>query len=166
MPRSIGRIEGDFFANLLNRMVRADVCTQEKAKDFFNHADNNARDTLFQEATVKIDKSAKPTATTPVPGGNGRANASSSSSQGAPGTSSNGAGSAGVPSAGISSTSVHIGEAASHLQSAVASAPAIDMNKVAAVRQAISEGRFQVNAQVVAEGLIASVRQLVQSHGH
>lgn len=62
------------------------------------------------------------------------------------------------------STSVHLGETSSQLQSmqgAMASTPVVDAAKVAAVKQAISEGKFQVNSTVVADRLIASVRDLL-----
>lgn len=105
---------------------------------------------------MKVDKSVKSTASTPVQGGSGRSSVQTPPAHN-PKTSSSGG--AATPN----STSVHIGEAASQLQNAIAAAPALDMNKVAAVRQAISEGRFQVNAQAVANGLISSVHQLIQS---
>jgi flagellar biosynthesis anti-sigma factor FlgM len=104
---------------------------------------------------VKIDKSAKSTAATPIQSGG-----HSSSSQ--PTTSRAPKGGSPLGNGATSGTQVHIG-AANQLQGAIAAAPALDMNKVAAVRQAISEGRFQVNAHAVASGLIHSVRQLVQT---
>lgn len=41
--------------------------------------------------------------------------------------------------------------------------PVIDANKVAQIKQAISEGRFQVNSGVIADRLIQSVRDLISS---
>lgn len=111
---------------------------------------------------MKIDKSVKSTATTPVQGG-GRSSAQSAPPPRAPKSEGNGASTSAAASSG---THVHIGNTAGQLQGAIAAAPTIDMNKVAAVRQAISEGRFQVNAHAVADGLIHSVRQLVTTQGH
>lgn len=47
------------------------------------------------------------------------------------------------------------------LQSLAASTPVVDAARVAEIKQAISEGRFQVNAEKVADSLIDSVRQLL-----
>jgi negative regulator of flagellin synthesis FlgM len=52
------------------------------------------------------------------------------------------------------------------LKATIAATSSVDLSKVAAVRQAISEGRFQVNAHAVASGLIASVKSLIQASGH
>lgn len=50
--------------------------------------------------------------------------------------------------------------------SAVAGAePAFDAQKVAEIRQAISEGRFQINPERIADGLIDSVRQMLGREG-
>ncbi len=47
--------------------------------------------------------------------------------------------------------------------SAMASAPEVDQERVAEIRQAISEGRFKVDAGRIADGLIASVREMLDS---
>lgn len=39
--------------------------------------------------------------------------------------------------------------------------PAFNAAKVAEIRQAIAEGRFQINAEKIADGLIASVREML-----
>lgn len=50
--------------------------------------------------------------------------------------------------------------------SAVAGAePAFDAQKVAEIRQAIAEGRFQINPERIADGLIDSVRQMLGREG-
>ena len=62
--------------------------------------------------------------------------------------------------------SVSLGSASSQLRSMeveVANAPAVDAKKVAEIKQAISEGRFQVNSGVIADRLIQSVRDLIRS---
>lgn len=77
-------------------------------------------------------------------------------------------GSSGTPSASQQpdSTSVSLGATAAQLrgmESSMASAPAIDSAKVAEIRQAISEGRFKVNSGMVADRLIATVRDLIDN---
>lgn len=44
---------------------------------------------------------------------------------------------------------------------ALADAPVVDAARVAEIKQAISEGRFQINPERVADGLIESVRQML-----
>lgn len=64
------------------------------------------------------------------------------------------------------STSVHLGETTAQLQSmqsSMASTSVVNSAKVAEVKQAISEGRFQVNSTVVADRLLASVRDLLST---
>ncbi len=63
-----------------------------------------------------------------------------------------------------SSTSVTIGSTATQLnsiESSMASSPVVDANKVAEIKQALSEGRFKVNSEVVAERLIKTVQDLI-----
>ena len=61
------------------------------------------------------------------------------------------------------STSVSLGSTAVQLRSMEegSSAPSINAAKVAEIKQAISEGRFKVNSEVVADRLIATVRELI-----
>lgn len=40
--------------------------------------------------------------------------------------------------------------------------PAFNSQKVAEIRQAISEGRFQISTERIAEGLITSVREMLE----
>ena len=42
-------------------------------------------------------------------------------------------------------------------------APPVDASRVAEIKQAIAEGRFQVNPERIADGLIESVRQMLVS---
>lgn len=59
---------------------------------------------------------------------------------------------------------VELSSLSSRLQEAeatLANVPVIDASKVAEIKQAISEGRFQVDAEKVADGLIESVRQML-----
>ena len=53
------------------------------------------------------------------------------------------------------------------MQATLANVPVTDAGRVAEIKQAISEGRFQVDAGKVADGLIESVRQMLSSRtGH
>lgn len=65
------------------------------------------------------------------------------------------------------STSVQLGTGNAQLQSlgkSVANTSVVDVEKVAAIKQAISEGRFKVNADVVADRLIDSVKELINAN--
>ncbi|MEO6974264.1 MAG: flagellar biosynthesis anti-sigma factor FlgM [Gallionella sp.] len=62
------------------------------------------------------------------------------------------------------STSVSLGSTAaqlSSLESTIQNAPVVDAKKVAEIKQAISDGRFQVNSGIVADQLIKTVRDLI-----
>lgn len=106
---------------------------------------------------MKIDKSGKTPTVTPLRDGASRAQGSrTADTANAPPSSS-------AQSAG---TNVHLGETAGQLmslQNAASSSPVVDTKKVAEIKQAISEGRFQVNASAVADGLISSVHDLVNA---
>lgn len=49
------------------------------------------------------------------------------------------------------------------LESSIENVPVVDSAKVEAIKQAISEGRFKINPEVIAERLLASVKDLVQN---
>lgn len=49
------------------------------------------------------------------------------------------------------------------VEAALANVPVVDAGRVAEIKQAIAEGRFQVDASKVADGLIESVRQMIAS---
>ena len=64
------------------------------------------------------------------------------------------------------STNVSLGATATQLssmESNMVNIPAIDAGKVAEIKQAISNGRFKVNSEVVADRLIETVRDLIGS---
>ena len=68
-----------------------------------------------------------------------------------------------------SGTSVHLGTTTAQLrsmESSIASTPVVDIHKVAEIKQAISDGRFQVNSGVVADKLISTVRELITASKH
>ncbi len=95
---------------------------------------------------MKIDNSAKTIGPGPSPGGS-RATATRQAAQGP---------NAGTSSAGQTSTVV---SASLHVVSG-SEAP-FNSQKVAEIRQAISEGRFQINPELIADGLIGSVREML-----
>jgi negative regulator of flagellin synthesis FlgM len=67
-------------------------------------------------------------------------------------------------SAETGGTSVHLGSGSAQLRSIegnIANTPLVDVHKVAEIKQAITEGRFQVNSGVVADRLIDTVRDLI-----
>jgi len=102
---------------------------------------------------VKIDKPSKPLPASPV--GEGVAHAP-------------GKGKTNTPPAPQQSggTSVSLGSTATQLhsmESSMASSPVIDATKVAEIKQAISEGRFKVNSEVVADRLLETVRELIDN---
>lgn len=49
------------------------------------------------------------------------------------------------------------------IQNSLNSVPVVDSARVEEIKQAISEGRFKVNAEKVADSLIESVRQMLGS---
>jgi negative regulator of flagellin synthesis FlgM len=57
----------------------------------------------------------------------------------------------------LSSLSASLGKA----EAAIAAAPVVDRARVDEIRQAMSEGRFKVDAERIADGLIDSVRQML-----
>lgn len=75
---------------------------------------------------------------------------------------------AAMPSTKTESTSVSLGQTATRLRSMeenLGSAPAVDLTKVAEIKQAISEGRFKINSEVIADRLINTVRDLISNKG-
>jgi negative regulator of flagellin synthesis FlgM len=106
---------------------------------------------------VKVEKSGKTPSVTPIRDGVARAQTSRTAGTGSSNTN--------APN----STSVHLGESAAQLQSmqnSMANSPVVDAAKVAEIKQAISEGRFQVNSGVVADRLIATVTDLINNRQH
>ena len=99
---------------------------------------------------MKIDKPGKPLPTSQVGESASRPGAKKSSPP--------------ATTAQTGSTSVSLGTTATQLQSmesSMANTPVVDPNKVTEIKQAISQGRFQVNSGVVADKLLESVRSLI-----
>ena len=102
---------------------------------------------------MKIEKSSKPLPAPPGADGQTRAPASKSADS--------------AQSAAPSGTSVHLGATAAQLhgmESSMANSPLVNAAKVAEIKQAISEGRFQVNSSIVADSLIKTVTDLIGSN--
>ncbi len=102
---------------------------------------------------MKIDKTSKPLPATKVGEATARGTAAKPETNGA-------------STAKTDSTSVHLGTTTAQLrsmESAIASTPIVDAKKVAEIKQAITEGRFQVNSGVVADKLITTVRELISA---
>jgi negative regulator of flagellin synthesis FlgM len=69
--------------------------------------------------------------------------------------------------AALVSTNVKLSSLSSQLQmieKSFADTPVVDAARVAELKQAISDGRFTVNAEAVADRLIETVRQLIRAH--
>lgn len=62
------------------------------------------------------------------------------------------------------SVSVSLGSTSTQLH-AMASAPVVDAGKVAEIKQAISNGRFKVNPEIVADRLIETAQNLINKKG-
>lgn len=103
---------------------------------------------------MKIDGSAKTPTSTGV-------------KETAPRASKAGAGAAATPQKGSGTRdNVRITALSSQLQameSGMENVPAVDTARVEAIKLAISEGRFKVNPEVIADRLLATVKDLVQS---
>ncbi len=100
---------------------------------------------------MKIDKPGKPLPTNPIGEGSTRATSSKSKPS--------------APTAPQqSSSSVSLGSTATQLQSmenSMANTPVANAAKVAEIKQAISDGRFKVNPEIVADRLLETVRDLI-----
>jgi negative regulator of flagellin synthesis FlgM len=69
---------------------------------------------------------------------------------------------ASVSSAASNTSDVRLSGASTELQ-ASAEAPPIDSARISEIKQAISDGRFTINAGAIADRLIASARDLIDS---
>lgn len=99
---------------------------------------------------MKIDKPSKPLPANSVGETTSRLNAGKSTP---------------APASPPASTNVSLGSTAAQLnkmESSMANTPIVDAHKVAEIKLAISQGKFQVNSGVVADKLLESVRALIQ----
>ncbi len=100
---------------------------------------------------MKIDNPIKPVAGLSVSDGQRRADKS-----------------AGVnPNPAPSADNVHLSRLSSQLQAIednLANSGVVDTARVEEIKQAISDGRFKVNPEVVADRLLQTVRELIQFH--
>lgn len=99
---------------------------------------------------MKIDSS-KPASTPSAPSGSARARAG----QG-------GAASVATASAGAAAQNTEATlSGAQSVESVLASTPIVNVERVAEIKRAIAEGRFQVNPDRIADGLLQSVRDML-----
>lgn len=71
-----------------------------------------------------------------------------------------------TPASATSGEKVELSSLAGRMQeveAALANVPVADSGRIAEIKQAMAEGRFQVDASKVADGLIESVKQMIAS---
>ena len=71
-----------------------------------------------------------------------------------------------IPNPAAPADNVHLSPLSSQLQtieSSLANGGVVDMARVEEIKQAISDGRFKVNPEVIADRLLETVRELIQS---
>ncbi|MHB1332870.1 MAG: flagellar biosynthesis anti-sigma factor FlgM [Sulfuriferula sp.] len=74
-----------------------------------------------------------------------------------------GAGAAPTPATGALKSSSTSSAQLQSLQGAIASSEVFDAGKVEAIKSAIADGKFKVNAEKVADGLLTTVKNLLQA---
>lgn len=103
-----------------------------------------AIENLRKDAIVKVDTSLKPLGTGNVSGTRQKVDA-------------------GKARGGDGAAEVKLSSVSTQLSAAGSSGAPIDGARIAEIKQAISEGRFQINADAIADGLINTARDLLQS---
>ena len=103
---------------------------------------------------MKIDSSVK--ATGSLPSNDGRARSAKESPKAESSNPGSNPGSERVELSSLSSRMLQMEEA-------ISNTPVVDSAKVDEIKQAMSEGRFKVNTEKVADGLIESVRQMLST---
>lgn len=63
-----------------------------------------------------------------------------------------------------SSTMVQLSTQLQAVEASAASAGVFDAQKVQDIKAAIAEGRFQIHAENIADGLLATVKELIRHH--
>ncbi|HEY1180859.1 MAG TPA: flagellar biosynthesis anti-sigma factor FlgM [Rhodocyclaceae bacterium] len=71
------------------------------------------------------------------------------------------AGAAAAPAKSASQSTEATLSGAQSVDSVLASTPIVDTERVAEIKRAIAEGRFQVNPERIADGLLQSVRDML-----
>ena len=99
---------------------------------------------------MKIDNSVK--STTGLPSGDGRARSAKETTKTQTSDSDSGR-------VELSSLSARLQQ----MEQTIANTPVVDSAKVDEIKQAMSEGRFKVDTEKVADGLIDSVRQMLNA---
>lgn len=56
-----------------------------------------------------------------------------------------------------------LGSQLAGIEASLANVPVVDTQKVEEIKQAISDGRFKVNSDVIADKLLETVRELIQA---
>ena len=108
---------------------------------------------------MKIENSIKTESVKPVnegqpsPGKSGQRAAANAATSGASGAS----------SANSISTNIQLSGQLQNIEKNLSKGEVFDAERVAEIKQAISEGRFTVNADKVADGLLDTVRELIRS---
>jgi len=108
---------------------------------------------------LKIENSIKTESVKPVnegqpsPGKSGHRAAANAATSGASGAS----------SANSISTNIQLSGQLQNIEKNLSKGQVFDAERVAEIKQAISEGRFTVNADKVADGLLDTVRDLIRS---
>jgi len=105
-----------------------------------------------ERITVKIDKPSKPLP--PIPAGEGVAHATNRGKAGA------------STAPQHDNTSVSLGSTAAQLhsmESSMANTSVVNAAKVAEIKQAIADGHFKVNSEAIADSLLRTVRDLIDS---
>jgi negative regulator of flagellin synthesis FlgM len=72
-------------------------------------------------------------------------------------------GASGASSANSISTNIQLSGQLQNIEKNLSKGEVFDAERVAEIKQAISEGRFTVNADKVADGLLDTVRELIRS---
>jgi len=57
-----------------------------------------------------------------------------------------------------------LGSQLSNIEASLANVPVVDAARVAEIKQAITDGQFKVNPEVVADRLIDTVKELIRAH--
>lgn len=105
------------------------------------------------ENSIKIESVKPVNEGQPSPGKSGQRAAANAATSGASGAS----------SANSISTNIQLSGQLQNIEKNLSKGQVFDAERVAEIKQAISDGRFTVNADKVADGLLDTVRDLIRS---